>query len=296
MNTSKSYELPAECAACGGALPDIKERYGRYKDFCSIECRKIGRGFCKACGKPLAQGDRCRRDFCDNKNLCWTRYYRVGEVDTSYQESRTRSNCKRCGKPISQPKIGTKYFCSKRCFNAYRYTPRYGLNDLERWGNYAPETRKVLCELEDAKMPMTAKRLAIAIDREYSLRVKRPIIAPQEKREYGKRVSYTCKACGTDFHRLEFSPLSRDYCSHRCKIRAEQGIEIKHLRGENHPNARITWEQVDEIRRLYASKQMSLREIGKMYGYSEGGISGIVYYRSWKPENDPRRKQEGRLI
>jgi hypothetical protein len=163
---------------------------------------------------------------------------------------------------------------------------------MERWGQFAPETRKILLELEDARMPMTAKRLATAIDREYTPRAKRPIVAPKGMRKYGKPVSYFCKGCGKEFYRQEFSPLSKEYCSGKCQIKTEQGLEIGRPSGENHPNARLTWEQVDEIRRLYASKQISLRDIGKMYGYSEGGISGIVYGHSWKPENDPRRKEQ----
>ena len=57
---------------------------------------------------------------------------------------------------------------------------------------------------------------------------------------------------------------------------------------------RLTWEQVDEIRSLYASKQISQRELGKMYGVSQTSIRYIVHYMNWKPENDPRSKAKER--
>jgi len=79
--------------------------------------------------------------------------------------------------------------------------------------------------------------------------------------------------------------------SSRDVTQGEQGIKDGKLRGENHPSAKLTWEQVDEIRSGYASKQMSQRDLGKMYGVGKSTIRFIVLDKAWKSENDPRRKQ-----
>jgi endogenous inhibitor of DNA gyrase (YacG/DUF329 family) len=249
----------------------------------------------------LFHGGRSRKDFCDNNGLCRNRYYRVGPTGTSYLEERYRSTCKRCGNPIIQPKHGGKYFCSGRCLQSYHRILQTGVDDRERWGQYAPKTQKVLCELEDAKMSGVAKRLATAIDCEYVPRTKSPPTTSRNipNQTLGKMASYICKGCGTEFRRRELSTRNRDYCSNRCQLKTEQGIESgRGLKGEDHAQAKVTWEQVDEIRSLYASNQMSARVLGEKYGLDKTSIYSIVSGRKWKPENDPRRKQasEGKQV
>lgn len=288
---STSYKLPEECAACGGTLPENhNKRYGGYKDFCSPECLRSGSSHCKACGKVLPQRSRARRDFCGR--ACRESHYSRG-ADNPYQKERYRLTCKRCEKPIIQPKRGGRVFCSRKCGYSYKRETRYGINHTEKWGQYAPETRKVLRELEYAKMPMTAKRLATAIDHEYTLKEGRPSITFGGIQGYGEWSIYICKRCEKEFHCRENSPQSKDYCSYRCQRKTEQGIESGKwwLRGENNPHTKVTWEQVDEIRNIYANGQISCRKLGEKYGLSADGVHAIVSGRNWKPENDPRRKQ-----
>lgn len=52
------------------------------------------------------------------------------------------------------------------------------------------------------------------------------------------------------------------------------------------------WEQVDEIRNLYASGQVALGELATKYGINKGTVCRIVNHRTWKSEHDPRRKSE----
>ena len=51
-------------------------------------------------------------------------------------------------------------------------------------------------------------------------------------------------------------------------------------RGEAHPSAKVTYAQVIEIRRLYASG-VGQRELGRRYGMSHKGIAAIVKNEVW---------------
>jgi len=64
------------------------------------------------------------------------------------------------------------------------------------------------------------------------------------------------------------------------------------LSGEAARHAKLTWQQVDEIRRLHTTEHLSNQRLGEMYGVTEGAIWHIVKGKTWKPENDPRRKEQ----
>ncbi|MHB8132182.1 MAG: NUMOD3 domain-containing DNA-binding protein [Mobilitalea sp.] len=51
--------------------------------------------------------------------------------------------------------------------------------------------------------------------------------------------------------------------------------------GELHPNARLTWEKIKDIRNKYALENFTLHELGKLYGVSFQHISDIVNNKSW---------------
>ena len=46
----------------------------------------------------------------------------------------------------------------------------------------------------------------------------------------------------------------------------------------------LSWEQSQEIRRLYATGKYSYRELGEKYSLSHSGIESIVKYRTHKKE------------
>jgi len=56
---------------------------------------------------------------------------------------------------------------------------------------------------------------------------------------------------------------------------------VKRLFGERHGLSRLTNKQVLEIRRLYATRKYTQREIGCMFGYSQSAIQRIVTGASW---------------
>lgn len=263
------------CAACGGPIVELVG-----KEFCSIPCFRMGRAFCKACGKPLPErkpGTGRQKTYCNRQ--CAQKYYQQGSLVTSphFEIPRDRLTCKVCGGPLVQPKTGVRLYCSKRCSRLYRsYKPK-GFDLTQEWGGYAPETRKVLLELQNTRQMTLAKRLATAITDEYVLR---------SKGHQKAFTTHTCKTCGKEFQRTKKSLLSKDYCTSKCQPSKAQLSPA----GTKNPNARLTWKQVDEIRNLYKTTTTTLRELAKKYGVSIQPIHKIVHYKSWKPEDDPRQK------
>lgn len=62
-----------------------------------------------------------------------------------------------------------------------------------------------------------------------------------------------------------------------------RGNHINHaLKGENHPDAKLTEQQVREIREKYLKENTSLDNLGKEYGVTYQNIYAIITRRSWK--------------
>jgi predicted XRE-type DNA-binding protein len=64
-------------------------------------------------------------------------------------------------------------------------------------------------------------------------------------------------------------------------------------RGEGHKMAKLTEEQVAEIRRLYAAGEMQA-QIAARFGISRPSISSIINGKHWAHTHDERLKEEGR--
>jgi plasmid maintenance system antidote protein VapI len=52
-------------------------------------------------------------------------------------------------------------------------------------------------------------------------------------------------------------------------------------RGEKHANAKLTEDQVTEIRRIYAAGTMDAKQMGQLYGVSAASIDNIVNGATW---------------
>lgn len=64
--------------------------------------------------------------------------------------------------------------------------------------------------------------------------------------------------------------------------------------GEQHPNTKLTWNDVDEIRRLHATKAYTHAELKRMFNVGAAAIHFIVNNKTWvkryfSGENSPRR-------
>jgi hypothetical protein len=176
------------CAGCGCLLGN--QKYGKYHDFCSVPCRKVGRAFCKLCGKPLEHtSNNSKKDFCNSSCSRRYNYVPIGTRPRFYSGERNRTTCKACGEPILQPKYTIRQFCGKNCANKYRLANKGGQSLLEEWGMYGLETRKMIKEVQELMGMAAAKRLATAIDREYILRSKKAVVVPHHH-NYSKKLTW----------------------------------------------------------------------------------------------------------
>lgn len=63
---------------------------------------------------------------------------------------------------------------------------------------------------------------------------------------------------------------------------AEKG---RSMFGEKCMNAKLTWREIAEIRKAYATRKYYQRELAKMFGISPSNISMIVNERRWQNRN-----------
>lgn len=52
--------------------------------------------------------------------------------------------------------------------------------------------------------------------------------------------------------------------------------------GEEKPNAKLTWKQVDEIRLIYSRGKIGAHRLAKMYGVSKPVIQGVIKGSLWR--------------
>jgi hypothetical protein len=57
-----------------------------------------------------------------------------------------------------------------------------------------------------------------------------------------------------------------------------------------HPRAKLTWDDVDQIRTSYAPRQVTRRMLATKFGVSEAAVKAIVEGRAWNPNSRPRMK------
>jgi hypothetical protein len=57
-------------------------------------------------------------------------------------------------------------------------------------------------------------------------------------------------------------------------------------KGEAAPDAKLTWEQVREIRRRYRERERTQVQLAKIYGVSRSAITQILRNKTWKENDD----------
>lgn len=74
--------------------------------------------------------------------------------------------------------------------------------------------------------------------------------------------------------------------NHHLKNHPERNPSVTHPesrpRADAHHMAKLTWEQVREIRRLFDNEHVSMRELGRRYNMTNIGIRNIVRRITWK--------------
>jgi len=56
--------------------------------------------------------------------------------------------------------------------------------------------------------------------------------------------------------------------------------------GDKNPSAKLNWEIVNEIRKLYKEGNISYRKLAQKYNVSSYTIECVIKYKSWKDENN----------
>jgi len=79
--------------------------------------------------------------------------------------------------------------------------------------------------------------------------------------------------------------LRWDTPKNNCVDRAANGFINKVLRGESHPRATLTWDQVREIRRIRQEEGKTLQAIATLFATSKRTVLDIVHNRIWKENN-----------
>jgi hypothetical protein len=76
----------------------------------------------------------------------------------------------------------------------------------------------------------------------------------------------------------------------RHSLRTGLRLMMEPLRGENHPKAKLTQWQADEIRRLYVAEKIGIKPLGRVFGVNQTVVRNILLGRSYVGEGrDPVR-------
>ena len=74
-----------------------------------------------------------------------------------------------------------------------------------------------------------------------------------------------------------------EWCTRQQNVKHSYDFGLKENRkGSKVHNALLNEDKVREIRKLYATKQYSCREIGEMFGVKSSTIDYIINYKNWK--------------
>ena len=64
--------------------------------------------------------------------------------------------------------------------------------------------------------------------------------------------------------------------------------------GEDHPNAVLTWDQVNEMRRLYATGKYPAYELAERYQVTKATVGYIIHWQTWRKDDSPPPQYPGR--
>lgn len=76
-------------------------------------------------------------------------------------------------------------------------------------------------------------------------------------------------------------PKNLEWVTHNENTRHAHAIGLINTRGEANPQSKLTQDQVQKIRKLYASGEYLQREIGEMFGVTKHTVSAIVRGKNW---------------
>ena len=84
-----------------------------------------------------------------------------------------------------------------------------------------------------------------------------------------------------DCNRANNNVENLEWCTHSENIKYAAELKHYNTRGSKNPNAKLTEEQVNEIRRLRNTTKLTLQNLVNMFNVSNGMIQKIVYNKNW---------------
>lgn len=252
---------------------------------------------CEVCSKPFLSPVHLHRKFCCRK--CYFASERLS--------GRIPKVCEQCGKMfkvfVSHFKKGMHRFCSKVCYLAHRRAKYPPINkSCQTCGKPFVSRKQKFCSF-----PCSVTARNIPLESRFQRRIAEPnsngcmlwlgavnnrgygILRGRGTKSYAHRVAYE----------LAYGPIPDGlFVCHRCDVRnccqplhlflgtnadntADKVNKGRHKKGEQMHSAKITAEQVREIRRRYAAGGVTLQELNDEYGLSSQA-SAIVSRRTWK--------------
>lgn len=202
--------------------------------------------------------------------------------------------------------LGKKFFCSRECASSKSKKCQCGYCGKELRRSFRPEreSSKVYCN----RMCCTLGR-AIDIEVGFWKRVDKSdgcwnwtgmlddagycyfVITRDGKKKTikGYRLSYE----------LHYGPIPDGmsvchHCDNRKCVRpdhlflgtnadntADKVAKNRQTQGEDHSSAKLTWVQVDEIRKQYSAGKIGIQEIARMTGVLQSAIHDVVNFKTW---------------
>ena len=117
------------------------------------------------------------------------------------------------------------------------------------------------------------------------------------KNHYGK--PNKCEDCGTTkAKKFEWANISGEYHRDikdfkRLCTKCHRAFDKTVLIGEEHPNSKLTVNQVKRIRNLYIPFKYGVKKLGKEFNINHRTVYDIVKRRNWKHIDDYRQKTGG---
>ena len=105
------------------------------------------------------------------------------------------------------------------------------------------------------------------------------------------RMGYNCSEGGKAHRGYKHTDKTRRKISKALKGKKRTEEHCKNLSknhsdvsGEKHPQAKLTWEKVAEIREKYKTRKYTHKQLGKEYGVDPANIFYIINNKTWKGE------------
>jgi len=98
----------------------------------------------------------------------------------------------------------------------------------------------------------------------------------------GKASEYNCVDCGSEAYHWTWIHNTDDEDIYNYTPRCTNCHYKYDFSGERNPSTKLTWAEVNEIRKMYATGQYSQYDLAKIFHVNQMTICRIVNYKTWR--------------